>query len=209
MNWEPPEFDGGSPIIGYYVERLSGTRWIKVNKKAVKKCTLTLDDLVEGSDCEFRVCAENDAGVGEPSETTGHFKAKDPYDVPGRPDAPEVTEITAESASLSWNPPSDDGGAPITNYIIEMKTKTDVKWQVVSKGQTVTDTEFSVPGLREGPEYQFRVAAENKAGAGQPSEPSKAAKYGRFSHQLPTVIATFAYRTLHWCYTSYFFPQLR
>ena len=153
---------------------------MKVNKKPTKQCSLTLNDLIEGSDNEFRVCAENDAGVGEPSETSGRFKAKDAFEVPGRPDAPEVSEITAETASLSWSPPSSDGGAPITNYVVEMKAKKDVKWQNVSKGQSVTETEFTVPGLTEGVEYEFRVAAENKAGVGQASQPSKAAKYGQF-----------------------------
>ena len=84
LTWKPPEFDGGSPIIGYYVERKSGTRWIKVNKKPVKNCKLLVDDLVEKDKYEFRVCAENEAGVGEPCDTIS-FVAKDPFDVPGQP----------------------------------------------------------------------------------------------------------------------------
>ncbi len=166
------------------MESLSESHWVKVNKKPTKQCTLTLNDLIEGSDCEFRVCAVNDDGVGEPSYTTGHFKAKDAFELPGRPDAPEVTEITAESASLSWSPPASDGGAPITNYVVEMKAKKDIKWKNVSKGQIVAETEFTVPDLSEGVEYEFRVAAENKAGVGQQSQPSKAAKYGELSHTV-------------------------
>ena len=83
LTWEPPENDGGSPIKGYYVERKSGSRWIKVNKKAVKKCALDIDDLREGEKVELRVCAENEAGVGEPSDTCS-FTAKDPFSPPGR-----------------------------------------------------------------------------------------------------------------------------
>ena len=60
-----------------------------------------------------------------------------------------------------------------------MKAKKDIKWKNVSKGQTVTETEFTVPDLTEGVEYEFRVAAENKAGVGQASKPSKAVKYGK------------------------------
>lgn len=57
-------------------------------------------------------------------------QAKDPFDVPGRPDAPNVDEIVAESANLSWSPPKDNGGAPITNYVLEYKARGDMKWQM-------------------------------------------------------------------------------
>ena len=30
IQWQEPEFDGGKPISGYYVEKLTGSRWIKV-----------------------------------------------------------------------------------------------------------------------------------------------------------------------------------
>ena len=78
--WEPPEFDGGSPVTGYYVERMASysSRWSKVNKKATSDLSLTLDDLEEGTEYQFRVCAENAAGVGEPCEPIS-ITAKDPY----------------------------------------------------------------------------------------------------------------------------------
>ena len=178
MTWEPPENDGGSPIKGYYVERHSGTRWVKINKKPQKKCALDTDDLREGDDVELRVCAENEAGVGKPSDTCA-FKAKDPFSPPGKPDAPIIEEVTKEGASLSWSPPSKDGGAPITNYILEMRRVGDVKWQVANKN--VPETKFTVPDLKEEVDYEFRVAAENKAGAGPPSDPSKPAKYSKYN----------------------------
>lgn len=177
LTWDAPEFDGGSPITGYYVEKLSGTRWVKVTKKPISKCEFSINDLIEGSDCEFRVLAENKAGLSKPSDSTGRFKAKNPYEVPGRPESPEVCEMTADSAQLKWERPTSDGGSPITNYIIEMKSRKDLKWKKANK-DTVTDTEFTVPGLNEGEEYEFRITAENKAGVGQPSKPSKSAQYG-------------------------------
>jgi len=91
LTWSPPDSDGGSEITGYYVEKYTGTKWIKAVKKPITTCSYSVDDLLEGSkDNEFRVCAENAAGVGEPSESTGRFVAKDPFEVPGRPEAPEV-----------------------------------------------------------------------------------------------------------------------
>ncbi len=50
--------------------------------------------------------------------------------------------------------------------------------QVASKGVTVPDSKWTVPGLQDGKEYEFRVTAENKAGQGPPSLPSKPAKHG-------------------------------
>ena len=175
LTWDAPEFDGGSPITGYYVEKLAGTRWIKVNKKPVKDCKLPVNDLVEGSDCEFRVLAENAAGMGRPSDSTGRFVAKDPFSVPARPDAPDVEEITKDTATISWKSPND-GGSPITGYLVEMKSNSDIKWKKVKE---VTETTLTIDGLTEGTPYEFRVTAENKAGTSQPSKPSKQVKYGQ------------------------------
>ena len=35
-------------------------------------------------------------------------------DKPTAPLEPEVNEVTAESCKLSWQPPKDDGGSPIS-----------------------------------------------------------------------------------------------
>ncbi len=129
LTWEPPEFDGGSPIKGYYVERKSGSKWIRVNKKRTKDLSLVVDDLIEKDKYEFRVLAENEAGEGKPCDSVS-FVAKDPFDPPGQPGQPVVEEITAETADLSWAPPESDGGSPITNYIVEMRPVGEAKWQV-------------------------------------------------------------------------------
>ena len=55
-----------------------------------------------------------------------------------------------------------------------------ISLQVANKDVKVSDTKWTVPGLQEGKEYEFRVTAENKAGQGPPSAPSKPAKYGEY-----------------------------
>ena len=140
---------------------------------------MTFDDLVEGTEYNFRICAVNAAGVSKPSETTGQFVAKDPFDLPGKPGRPEVTEITQESATITWVAPETDGGAPIFNYAVEMRRAGDVKWKVVNKDEKVTDLTFTIKDLKEETEYEFRVTAENKAGMGPPSDPSLPSKYGK------------------------------
>lgn len=81
LTWEPPESDGGSVITGYIVERKSPTtsRWVRVNKSPVRDMVYTVTDLAEGNEYEFRVIAENAAGMSKPSQPTSPIKAVDPY----------------------------------------------------------------------------------------------------------------------------------
>ena len=81
ITWTAPESDGGSPITGYYVERkeATSTRWMKVNKQPVSETTLRIKDLIEKSEYQFRVSAENKAGVGPASEPSDLYMAKPPY----------------------------------------------------------------------------------------------------------------------------------
>ena len=63
-------------------------------------------------------------------------------------------------AVLSWSPPEDDGGAPITDYEYRIDGKGD--W--ISIGST--ETSYTVSGLKNGAEYIFQVRAVNEIGAG-------------------------------------------
>ena len=117
--------------------------------------------------------AVNDAGMSKPAESV-RFVAKLPYDVPGKPGKPVVEELTTESATLSWAAPDKDGGSPITNYLVEMKLKGDRKWKPLTADKNHTDTTFTVTGLKEETEYEFRVTAENNAGPGPASDVTNA-----------------------------------
>ena len=82
------------------------------------------------------------------------------------------------NAHLSWAEPRDTGNAPITNYVIEYKAVGDVRWRGANTGKVCAARSFSVEGLSEGTEYEFRVSAENKAGVGPASAASRSAKFG-------------------------------
>ena len=180
LTWEQPDFDGGAPLTGYYVEKRQGfsSRWTKVNKMALTSPMFETRDLMEGEEYEFHVVAENEAGIGAPSNSTGSFKAKDPYGKPNAPGTPTVN-IDKGEASLSWAKPSSDGGSPITNYVIEMKEMGEVKWSQVTMGEKVTKTSYTVQALRSDTDYEFRVFAQNKAGLSQPSKSSGLVRYGK------------------------------
>ena len=95
-----------------------------------------------------------------------------PPDVPNSPENVGIRETTANSAALTWSPPSTDGGAPITGYIVEKKDQYSSRWTRVNR-VPILETEMTVPDLKEGLEYEFRVSAENKAGVGRTSEPTR------------------------------------
>jgi len=86
--------------------------------------------------------------------------------------------MTADSVSLEWKAPDSDGGSPITNYVVEMRQSGDAKWKIVNKDLNVVETSFTVKDISWTKPLEFRVTAENKAGQGPASAPSKSAKYG-------------------------------
>ena len=86
-------------------------------------------------------------------------------DKPGKPSIPKPTDVTKRTAKLSWKAPKSDGGAPITNYKLEYRMLGAFRWTPVK--EDISGTTFIVYGLEEDSEYEFRVAAVNKAGQGQ------------------------------------------
>lgn len=61
------------PLLTRYViekKEKVGTRWLKCCKTPDKQTQFKVTDVDEGSEVQFQVRAENEAGVGDPSEPT-------------------------------------------------------------------------------------------------------------------------------------------
>lgn len=71
LEWEPPAFNGGGEIIGYFVDKqLVGTNeWSRCTEKMIKVRQYTVKEIREGADYKLRVSAVNAAGEGPPGET--------------------------------------------------------------------------------------------------------------------------------------------
>ena len=80
---------------------------------------------------------------------------------------------------VSWKPPKDDGGSPVTNYIVEKQDTTRDLWMPVSN--CCTKTTCKVPKLVEGHDYIIRIFAENLYGISDPLPSDETKAKDRFS----------------------------
>ncbi|XP_052706840.1 twitchin-like isoform X1 [Crassostrea angulata] len=176
LKWIAPEDNGGEKINNYIVEkRKAGTKkWQKVSS-FVNTPECLVKNLEPGTEYEFRVMAENSLGVSDALESSEPVLAKLPYDKPGAPGTPKCSAYTPDSITLEWTPPKKDGGNPIKGYQVEKREAGETKWTKANFAD-IFDNEFTVKGLTEGKEYEFRVAAINNAGLGEFAETSEAIK---------------------------------
>lgn len=173
-------------MTGYHVERrvTDSGRWLRLNKEPIAGLKLDVTDLLDGNDYEVRVAAENLAGIGEFSVASPSFTAKNPWDKPGKPGRPIAIEIVGATVRLQWTVPESDGGAEIFNYIIELRVEGATKWTRYEEKELIGTVEHTLTKmLREDTFYEFRVAAENKAGVGPYSDISERVKTLIGQHQ--------------------------
>lgn len=81
----------------------------------------------------------------------------------------KAKDIDKTSVTLEWQPPTDDGGSPLTGYILEKREASRPTWTRIER-LNPNKTAFKVQNLLEGSEYSFRVSAENKHGTSAPLE---------------------------------------
>ncbi|XP_050189740.1 roundabout homolog 2 isoform X11 [Myiozetetes cayanensis] len=109
------------------------------------------------------------SAVLEVTESGGATVSKnyDINDLPGPPSKPQVTDVTKNSVTLSWQP-GTPGSLPATAYIIEAFSQSvSNSWQTVANH--VKSTLYTVRGLRPNTIYLFMVRAINSQGLSDPS----------------------------------------
>uniref|UniRef100_A0A8C2ZN35 Titin n=1 Tax=Cyclopterus lumpus TaxID=8103 RepID=A0A8C2ZN35_CYCLU len=162
VEWHEPVQDGGSPVLGYHLERKerNSILWIKINKTLIHETIFKSHPLEESVEYEYRVYAENIVGVGRCSKVSEGSVARDQCDPPG---TPEAIHVTRDTIVIQWTKPEYDGGSNITGYTVERRDLPEGRW-VRANFTNVIETQFTVTGLTENAQYDFRVIAKNSVG---------------------------------------------
>ncbi|XP_026559055.1 myosin-binding protein C, slow-type [Pseudonaja textilis] len=166
MTWEPPAYDGGSPLLGYYIERKKkqSSRWMRLNFDLIKETTFEPKKMIEGVAYEVRVFAVNAIGTSKPSMPSKPFV---PLAVTSPPTCLAVDSVTDTTVTMKWRPPDQIGAAGLDGYVIEYCFEGTEQWIVANKDLT-DKTKFTITDLPTGSKIFVRVKAVNAAG---PSEP--------------------------------------
>ncbi|XP_065431743.1 roundabout homolog 2 isoform X23 [Chrysemys picta bellii] len=109
------------------------------------------------------------SAVLEVTESGGATISKnyDLNDLPGPPSKPQVTDVTKNSVTLSWQT-GTPGSLPASAYIIEAFSQSvSNSWQTVANH--VKTTLYTLRGLRPNTIYLFMVRAINSQGLSDPS----------------------------------------
>lgn len=127
-----------------------------------------------------------------------HWKQADRPSPPGKPQLISENDVsTPDLITIRWGKPINDGGSPISGYLIEHRRTGSPHW-VRATPLLVQFPEITISGLEPGWRYQFRVRAENAVGFSDPSELSdpitvtlqrNAITAPRFIEELKDVVA--------------------
>ncbi len=185
--WSAPSNNGGYPITGYKIEyRIgSGSYTTLVPDTGSTSTTFSHTGLTTNQVYIYRVYAITSFGTSEPSsEEFAQPKSTSTLSAPSAPTNLAVTAVSPTQISLLWTAPSNNGGAVITGYKIEVKSGSGSYTTLISNTQS-TSTTYSHTGLTTGTTYTYKVSAINSAGSGIASNESSATPTSSSSSGVP------------------------
>ena len=165
LSWTAPD-DGGATITGYLIE-VSTDGGSTFSELVPRHSTTTYSHtgLDPSTTRHYRVSAINSAGTG--SASTVVSATTEPASILTVSSAPTGLTATASGSTtitLSWTSPSDDGGAEITGYRIEVSPNGASEWIDLASNTGSTATSYSHTNLLPETTRYYRVSAINSVG---------------------------------------------
>ncbi|NWY05174.1 MYPC3 protein, partial [Nothoprocta ornata] len=162
VQWQPPKYDGGQPVLGYILERKKkkSYRWMRLNFDLLKELTYEAKRMIEGVVYEMRIYAVNSIGMSRPSPASQPFM---PIAPPSEPTHFTVEDVSDSTVALKWRPPERIGAGGLDGYIVEYCKDGSTEWIPALPGLTERTTAL-IKDLVTGDKLHFRVKAINLAG---------------------------------------------
>ncbi|XP_039526696.1 neural cell adhesion molecule 1b isoform X7 [Pimephales promelas] len=166
--FEEPVSTGGVPVLKYRAEwRAVGRgKWVQrvYEVKDAGLNSVTVTGLKPENDYEVKMSAINGKGEGDSSQSLV-FKTEQV-----REPSPPILEGTLHSKGnalkVKWTK-QDDGGSPITHYLVRYKPREDPDWKPEIRLPNVSEY-LMLTGLEWDTEYDVFVVAENQQGKSKP-----------------------------------------
>ena len=185
LTWETPKDNGGALISGYIIQATTGPEegWSDVVTTESTETTYTdyVDDengpaFEVGQYPYYRVAAINSAGTGSFSkEATAASPPSSPLGLTA-----ELSEDEENAIVLKWEAPEDNGGAPVSGYVVQAAVNPEEGWSDVVTTESTETTYTDHWNDDNGPVFEadqspyYRVAAVNWAGTGPFSDETNA-----------------------------------
>jgi len=116
--------------------------------------------------------------------------------IPSPPRALNATTISSSQIDLSWLPPLNNGGSPLTSYKVETKVACTGNFILILSSATTALTSYSNTGLTNSTCYQYRVYALNAVGTSLPSNNATATTFQTPVKHVPSAPTKLSVNTL-------------
>lgn len=163
ISFTPPSDDGGSAITNYEYS-FNNSTWTALSPADITS-PITVSGLTQNTAYTIYLRAVNIVGSGPASSVLSFTTQGVPVN---GPTSLALVSVTTSSATISFTPPSNNGGSAITNY--QYSANGGGNWYAVSPADATSPVTIS--GLGNGISYAFFLRAVNAYGAGASSATS-------------------------------------
>ena len=163
VSWQAPSDDGGVPVLSYNVYRGESPSTVTTLIGNTTTRSFTASGMANGESHYYAARAVNAAGEGAMSNT---FLGTT-FNVPSAPRSATASwGVNVGEVRLTWQAPTSNGGASITNYRIYRGTSSGNETFYAQVGNVLTFTDANLPN---GTRYYYNLTAVNFVGEGASS----------------------------------------